>query len=131
MIDKVVSLAMSIASRGIDNKKIDLETKQLRAISCFGYKDIPKCEFLINSKLVEGMNYCGKCGCGDFPHTWLVKSAERYSKLDYPKLNCPLSMPGFSNYDPGIKNPRKEQIEKLDPEEIKFVEVTINGIPNT
>jgi pyrrolidone-carboxylate peptidase len=40
-------------------------------------------------------------------------------------------MPGFSNYDPGIKNPRKEQIEKLDPEEIKFVEVTINGIPGT
>jgi hypothetical protein len=40
-------------------------------------------------------------------------------------------MPGFSNYDPNFFNPdikeRKEQIESLDPESIKFVSVTIGG----
>jgi hypothetical protein len=40
------------------------------------------------------------CGCGDKPHTQLLINGKAYSKLDYPYLACPLTMPGFSNYDP-------------------------------
>jgi hypothetical protein len=28
----------------------------------------------------------------------LIADGDKYSKLDYPKLTCPLAMPGFSNY---------------------------------
>lgn len=129
MLDKIVSLAMSVASRGLNNTKADLLTKKLRAVSCFGHKEILACEFLKKSQYGE-MHYCGKCGCGDFPHTWLLKNNQNYSKLDYPKLNCPLQMPGFTNYDPNVVSERKTLIEKMPEEELNFVEVTINGAAN-
>ena len=54
-----------------------------------------------------------------------------YSKLDYPHLNCPMKMPGFSNYDPNYKpndiKTRKEQIESIDPEKLQFIQVTIGA----
>ncbi len=128
MFSKMISFAMALASRGFDNSKIDIPTKQLRSVSCFGYKDIPPCIHLKESS-TKGKHFCGGCHCGDKKHTWLLKNSGEYSKLDYPKLNCPLSMPGFSNYDPNIKNVRKELIEKLDPEELKFVEVTVGDLP--
>lgn len=58
-----------------------------------------------------------------------------YSKLDYPVLNCPMKMPGFSNYDPNHKpkeiKERKELIEEIDPEQLKFVQVTIGQNKHT
>jgi hypothetical protein len=63
----------------------------------------------------------------------LIKNSEEYSKLDYPKLDCPLKMPGFTNYDPNfyteeIKQ-RKQQIENTDPEKLQFIQVTIGSNP--
>ena len=118
---------MSLTSRGFSDNKVDIPTKQLRTISCFGTTSIPPCEYLKESS-TKGNHYCSRCGCGDKKHTWLIKKSEEYSKLDYPKLNCPIGMPGFSNYDPNIKNIRKDQIERLDPEEIKFIDVTVGGL---
>ena len=130
MFDKMISFAMAIASRGMSDNKVNIPTKQLRVVSCFGYNDIGPCEKLKQSK-TENQYYCGGCNCGDYKHTWLLKDSSEYSKLDYPKLNCPLQMPGFSNYDPNKKNPRKEKIEKLDPEDLKFVKITIGNLPTT
>jgi hypothetical protein len=128
MISKIMMFAMSIASRGLDNKTTDLETKKLRHVSCFGLDEIKSCPKLIKSTKSD-FYYCGGCGCGDHPHTWLEKNLGEYSKLDYPHLTCPLKMPGFSNYDPN--NPledfdRKKQIEQMPPENLKFVELTVS-----
>lgn len=125
-----MSLAMSIASRGLDNKKIDIETKQLRYVSCYGLETLGPCPYLKKSSS-SNHYYCGKCGCGDHAHTWLVKNEGEYSKLDYPALNCPMKMPGFTNYDPGytpseIKY-RKQHIESIEPEKLKLVQITINS----
>jgi hypothetical protein len=129
MIEKMIMFAASIASRGIGNKKTDIETKQLRVVSCFGGAGVETaCPFLRTSKH-EAKHFCGRCGCGDKKHTWLIKNGNEYSKLDYPVLNCPVHMPGFSNYDPNYTIPeikeRKSQIEALDPELLKTVEITI------
>lgn len=130
MFKKMMMFAASLASRGINNTKTDIPTKQLRALSCFGYEDIRPCPFLRNSS-TPGKHYCGKCGCGDKKHTWLIKDSDDYSKLDYPTLNCPVKMPGFSNYDPNAYTLetrfRKEQIENFDPEKLQFIQVTIGA----
>lgn len=124
----MIMFAASLASRGINNTKTDIPTKQLRVLSCFGYGEIPACPFLKESK-TSGKHFCNKCGCGDKKHTWLMKDTDDYSKLDYPKLNCPVKMPGFSNYDPNYytkeTRQRKEQIENFDPEQLQYIQVTI------
>jgi hypothetical protein len=130
MIKEIVMYAMSIASRGIKNKTVDLQTKQLRALSCFGHGKISPCPYLEKSKR-NGQHYCGKCGCGDKDTTALIKESKEYSKLDYPVLNCPAKMPGFTNYDPNfvddkIKN-RKESIQNFDINNLKYIQVTINS----
>lgn len=124
----MIMFAASLTSRGLTNTKTDIPTKQLRVLSCFGHDDIQPCPFLKESKIV-GKHFCNKCGCGDKKHTWLLKESDDYSKLDYPKLDCPMKMPGFSNYDPNYytletKN-RKKQIENFDPENLKYIQVTI------
>lgn len=96
------SFASAITSRGFKNEKVTKPIKQLRVLSCFGDKALggvlPQCEHLKNSK-TPGKYFCGGCGCGDRQGTWLVSEGENYSKLDYPRLSCPLQMPGFSNYE--------------------------------
>ena len=128
MFKKMVMFAAALASRGLSSKKINLPTKQLRVLSCFGHDNIEKCPHLKISKY-PNKHYCGKCGCGDKPHTWLIKNSNEYSKLDYPVLNCPVKMPGFSNYDPNFSTPeikyRKEQIENFNPENLQYIQVTI------
>ena len=126
MIKKMMLLAMAIASRGLSDNKIDLPTKKLRYLSCFGHDGIPPCGHLKRSKK-SNYHYCGGCGCGDNKNTWLVQSEGEYSKLDYPKLNCPNDMPGFSNYDPNSKkdNARREQIENFEPEKLDLIQVTV------
>jgi hypothetical protein len=130
MFTKIISLAMSLASRGLHDSKTDIVTKKLRYISCFGYEDISPCPKLKKSSK-SNYHYCGGCGCGDHSHTLLVRGSGEYSKLDYPILNCPLKMPGFSNYDlNSVENKeRKEKIENLDPEKLNFIQITVNVDP--
>lgn len=128
MIKQIALFAMAIASRGIFNKRIDLPTKQLRYVSCFGLEDIEPCPNLRKSNHSE-YHYCNGCGCGDHEHTWLQRKDGEYSKLDYPSLSCPLKMPGFTNYDPNDPteaNERKRKIENLDPQKLQFVNITIS-----
>lgn len=109
------SFATAIASRGIQDKKAEKFVKQLRVLSCFGNQaqggQLPPCEYLSESK-TPGKHYCGGCGCGDKEGTWLVADGDKYSKLDYPKLQCPLSMPGFSNYQHSTEDEGKEPITR-------------------
>lgn len=132
MFKKMVMFAASLASRGLNSKKIEDKTKQLRVLSCFGHGDIQPCSYLRKSS-TEGKHYCGKCGCGDSQRTWLLKDSSEYSKLDYPVLHCPLHMPGFSNYDPNLydsKNKeRKQKIEEFDPENLQYIKITVGSHP--
>jgi hypothetical protein len=126
-----MSFAMAIASRGFSNSKTDLNTKKLRYVSCFGIDEIPACELLKKSEKSD-FYYCGGCNCGDHSHTWLVKNDGEYSKLDYPFLNCPLKMPGFNNYDmngPGESLKRKQQIEQMDSNKLKLIQLTVSVDP--
>jgi hypothetical protein len=130
----VQSFAMSLTSRGLTNKKINRANKQLRVLSCFGNQhvggELPPCEHLQSSEAGEGKYFCGDCGCGDKRGTWLMSDGNEYSKLDYPKLSCPLKMPGFSNYkmsDPDeSKDPvsRKYYTENINYKELEKLPVT-------
>ncbi len=122
--------AASIASRGWNNRNVDLPTKQLRVLSCFGDNStIQPCPYLKKSKH-SSYFYCSGCGCGDKKHTWLLRGQNEYSKLDYPVLNCPMNMPGFSNYDPNCYNEKikshKEAVEDYNPEKLQYIQVTVN-----
>jgi hypothetical protein len=123
------SFAKSVASRGLTNKKADIAVKQLRVLSCFGDESIggkiEKCEHLRASE-TPGKYYCGGCGCGDKSRTWLTSNNNTYSKLDYPKLNCPLNMPGFSNYDTAtVRDTRKFDIERYNVDDL--VNITVSS----
>lgn len=128
MISKIMMFAMSLASRGKDNKRISDDTKKLRYISCYGLANIKPCSNLKKS-CKSNFYYCDGCGCGDHSHTWLLKNKGDYSKLDYPYLNCPLKMPGFSNYDPNAPEKdlkRKKEIENLPIELVQKVNLTVS-----
>jgi hypothetical protein len=132
MFTKMIMFAASLASRGLTNTKTDIPTKQLRILSCFGGGTLTTtCPYLKQSAVDSTKHYCGGCGCGDKPHTWLMAESTDYSKLDYPVLNCPMQMPGFSNYDPNFKpievKLRKEMIEAFDPKELELIQVTIGS----
>ena len=132
------SFISAIASRGTSNNKVNVPLKQLRVLSCFGNKDkggqLPPCEFLRKSS-TEGKFFCGGCGCGDKPLTWLMGEGEEYSKLDYPKLNCPLQMPGFTNYKPSGPEEaispitRRYYVENINYSDLEQVSVTMHDIP--
>ena len=128
-LSQIQSFATSLISRGITNKKIDESTKKLRVLSCFGDiaqgGTVKKCPFLRSSNVSEGKFYCGKCGCGDKKRTWLLADGDEYSKLDYPKLRCPLKMPGFSNYEMASHSDvRKIMLEKYDIEQLSKITVS-------
>lgn len=126
------TFASAITSRGFNNEKVSIPMKQLRVASCFGNKDqggvLPPCEHLKEST-TAGKFYCGGCGCGDRKGTWLVAEGDEYSKLDYPRLACPLQMPGFSNYEKSkpdeanIPITRRYYIEQLPYTEIEKIPV--------
>lgn len=136
----VQSFAMALTSRGLENKKVNKPTKQLRVLSCFGNKDqggqLPPCEHLKKSN-TPGKFYCGGCGCGDKPLTWLAGTEAEYSKLDYPKLNCPLNMPGFTSYKPSQPDEaispitRKYYIENMNYNDVSSISVTLPEPPQT
>ena len=121
ILQKAKSFGQSMVSRGVSNKKANEETKALRNLSCHGSEELglPPCADRKNSVKFENSFYCGACGCGDKKMTQLVTlvidGKEQYSKLDFPKVNCPLKMPGFTNYhvsEEGVsENSRKKTIE--------------------
>ena len=129
----VQKYAMSLRSRGFRNKKTSKSTKQLRVLSCFGDQhvggELPPCEHLSESK-TEGKYFCGGCGCGDRKATWLISDGDEYSKLDYPKLQCPLQHPGFTNYRPSHSSEaeepvsRKHYMENISYKDLEKVPVT-------
>lgn len=131
----VQSFASAVVSRGLANNKINKPIKQLRVLSCFGNQNqggqLPPCEYLKNSTVLPGKHFCGGCGCGDKPHTWLVADGEQYSKLDYPRLSCPLKMPGFTNYEnskpeeAGPPPSRRNYIENINYSEVEKIPVTL------
>jgi hypothetical protein len=91
-------------SKGLTDKKVDVTTKDIRLLSCFGNgDDIPVCPALRASDRKMGKFYCGECGCGDKATTWLNGTEKEYTKLDHPYLSCPRRMPGFSDYEPANK----------------------------
>lgn len=132
------SFATAITSRGFNNEKVVEPIKQLRVISCFGNQGqggiLPPCEHLKQSS-TPGKFYCGGCGCGDRKGTWLLSDGEEYSKLDYPRLTCPLKMPGFTNYEKSAEdeaNPpitRRFYIEQLPFKEIQKIPVKTHEVP--
>ena len=89
----------------------------------------------MDSDVQEGKNYCGACGCGDKSRTWLIQEADEYSKLDYPKVACPLQMPGFSNYIVSTPDEaeqpvtRKYYIENMEYTDVQKVYVKIGEAP--
>lgn len=121
IFQKAKSFGRSVVSRGLTNKKAEEETKNLRVLSCHGSEELGlmPCSERKNSTKFDGSFYCGACGCGDKQGTQLInltiKEKEQYSKLDYPRVSCPLKMPGFGTYIPSEKgvseNPRKIIIE--------------------
>ena len=132
------NFAKAIASRGVSNKKTEPYTKRLRVLSCFGNESVggslPPCEHLKKSK-TEGKYYCGGCGCGDRAGTWLLAEGDKYSKLDYPNLSCPLKMPGFSDYEPSSPEEaispitRRYYIENMADEDIEMIKITEHEVP--
>jgi len=100
-LQKAKNLAKSYASKGFSGKKADEETVELRNMSCHGLSDIglAPCEFRGTSEENAGRHYCLECGCGDRQATWLNALEDgEYTKLHFPKVSCPLKMPGFSDY---------------------------------
>jgi hypothetical protein len=121
IVEKAAALASSVASRGLKNKKAELEVKNLRRMSCHGDETLAPCSQRKQSENYEGSFFCGACGCGDKQGTQLtdmtINGKENYGKLDYPKVWCPLNMPGFQPYKstvedpPEMQNNRKKEIE--------------------
>jgi len=121
-LQKAATFADSIVSKGVSNSRAKAQEKQLRSFSCHGDDNlkVPPCSERLNSEKFPGSFYCGACGCGDKEMTLLNNrkldnGQDSYCKLDFPKVHCPLTMPGFTNYEPSesvvSENPRKQFIE--------------------
>ena len=131
----VQNFAMALASRNLNNNKINNAIKQLRVLSCFGNESIggelPPCEYLHQSAVDNTKHICGGCGCGDRKQTFLVANADEYGKLDYPKLACPLQMPGFTDYTISTSDEseepvtRKYYIENIDYDAMQGLDVAV------
>ena len=121
-LKKAATFTQSVTSRGLNNRKAEPATIHLRQLSCHGddSKKFPPCSERKNSEKFPGSFYCGACGCGDKELTQLSSrkldnDENSYFKLEFPKVHCPLMMPGFTNYVPtqaGVsENARKKYIE--------------------
>ncbi len=102
-LGRVGSFLKSAWSKGANETKTDEKTKRLRVISCHGDSSLgldSPCEWRRESIHSDGIYYCGLCGCGDKPKSWLNGPEDAYTKLDYPTVVCPMQMPGFTNHTP-------------------------------
>ena len=97
--DMAHALVLSMASRGITSKKVELTIKGQRQKSCFGDETQAPCPALQKSKST-GRHFCNDCGCGESHMTYLDGDPSDYTKLDYPYLECPRAREGFSNHKP-------------------------------
>ena len=111
LMGKAKSFAEAMVSRGLNDNRAAPETVSLRVLSCHGDPDkgLPPCPKRMDSVKFPGSYYCGACGCGDKQLTQLTKfetggKIVDYTKLDYPKVTCPLEMPGFTNYKSNQEN---------------------------
>lgn len=123
IVSKAKSFTEAMVSRGLNDKKASDETISLRVLSCHGdaENNLPPCPRRMDSTRYPGSHYCGACGCGDKQLTQLTpfKNGDKiveYTKLHYPKVSCPLQMPGFTNYASNAENEktandRKQYIE--------------------
>ena len=65
----------------------------------------------------------------------MIAEANEYSKLDYPKVHCPLQMPGFINYEesePDEANDpitRRYYIEQMTDYQVSKIVVNIPDPP--
>ena len=108
-------------SKGVGGKKVDVTTKDIRLLSCFGNgDDISVCPALRPSEQKMGKFLCGECGCGDKQSVWLNGDEHEYTKLDHPYLSCPRKMPGFSDYEPAVENSEDFQEQRK-----KVIELTL------
>lgn len=127
ILNKAKSFTEAMLSRGLNNNKASSETISLRVLSCNGNgADLSPCPKRMDSTKFPGSHYCGACGCGDKQLTQLTpfKNGDKiveYTKLHYPKVTCPLEMPGFSNYKSSGENPKTANDRKL------YIEVR-NGV---
>lgn len=138
-VQKAKNMAKSYASKGLSGKKADEETVELRNMSCHGLSDIglAPCEFRGTSEENPGRNYCLECGCGDRQATWLnALEKDEYTKLHFPKVSCPLKMPGFTDYIPvdGETEERKTHYSNFERKKVienysqtMGVDLTINN----
>lgn len=114
---------MSLLSRGVRGHRVTEDEKRIRQVSCFGLGDIGPCESLGDGP--EG-KHCTGCGCPLVAENALIRPDGKYSKLDYPVLNCPRRMPGFSNYEPSRRGEdRKRTIERLDLVQVRVMPVDL------
>ena len=101
---KVTNFAKAAVSRGVTNKRADAVAKRLRVLSCHGNPDQldSPCPYRKESNKRRGVYFCEACGCGDHSQAWLNNpgNPDAYTKLDFPWLSCPMTMPGFSDYVP-------------------------------
>jgi len=123
ILSKAKSFTQSMLSRGLNDNKASQDTISLRVLSCHGdpSKNLPPCPKRMDSKKYANSHYCGACGCGDKQLTQLTPFTDNgtmveYTKLHYPKVTCPLEMPGFTNYKSNAEsaktaNDRKQFIE--------------------
>lgn len=113
------SFAKSYTSKILEGK-VSKEIKSLRILSCHGIDENgkqvkPPCFARLYSTTKKFYS-CNLCGCGEREIARIssfnseenqpVFNDEEYIKLDFPTLECPRQMPGFSNYagDNNIKN---------------------------
>jgi len=122
LLKKAATFVQSMASKGINNRKAEPAVIHLRQLSCHGdsVNKFPACSERKDSVKFPGSHFCGACGCGDKELTQLStrkldNDTDAYYKLEFPKVHCPLMMPGFTNYvptTPGVsENARKKYIE--------------------
>lgn len=82
-VKKISSVTKSVVSTYTQDP-VTNETAEKRLNSC------QNCEFFIASKTHPDKHICGRCGCGE-------RKILEDAIIEYPYLECPLGMPGFSN----------------------------------
>ncbi len=113
MFQKAKSYAEAVASKGFTGKRACEKIFLARYASCHGNEQegISPCPHRAVSEKDASRYYCTACGCGDREATWLnSNNPDDYTKLHFPKVQCPLKMPGFTNYEKGDE-PRKHTVE--------------------
>ena len=106
------SFIQSVSSRGVastvsdalgvdktSGNRVSEEVYLQRRLSCFGDgRDVKKCPSLLETPMGS---FCNSCGCKENTLARLDEVvAGSYTKLHYPKLDCPRKRSGFSNYEP-------------------------------